>query len=157
MKKIALTAIALLAATGLAWAAAEKKFGKEITLKETTKISAITAAPDDFSDKRVLVEGTIVDVCAKRGCGVKIASDKEHESLMFKVQDGVMVFPMETKGKQIRAEGVIAVKRVEKKAEGDAKKAESGAHAGAECKGCCATVIMMKGEGAVVFDAPVKQ
>src|SRR3989337_1432473 len=42
---------------------AEKKFGKKITLKEKTKISAIVANPEQFNGKKVLVEGPIVDVC----------------------------------------------------------------------------------------------
>ena len=48
----------------------------------------------------------MTDVCPKRGCWIKLASDREYESLLFKVQDGVIVFPMSMKGKYAVADGV---------------------------------------------------
>src|SRR5262245_53548098 len=38
-----------------------EKFGKPLTLKETTKISDIYATPEKYQDKRVKVEGSILD------------------------------------------------------------------------------------------------
>jgi len=125
------------------------KYGKELTLKETTKVSKIMAEPDAYHDKRVVVEGTIVDVCKKRGCWIKIASDREHETIMFKVADGVMVFPLESKGKFVRAEGVVFRRHLTKEEIEEHKKAE-----GKACEGCATAVIMIKGDGAVVTDAP---
>jgi len=43
--------------------AAVKKYGKDLTLKETTKISDIYAKTEAFDGKRVKVRGAIVDVC----------------------------------------------------------------------------------------------
>ena len=88
----------------------KRKYGKEITLNEKTKISDIIANPEKFNGKRLLVEGPIVDVCKERGCWIKIGGDKEFESLRFKVEDGVIVFPLELKGKSTVAEGVLSVK-----------------------------------------------
>jgi len=84
-----------------------KKFGKEITLKEKTSISKILANPKNFVGKKVLVEGTIVDVCSKRGCWMEIASDKEFQKIKIKVKDGEIVFPMESKGKSALVEGEV--------------------------------------------------
>ena len=92
----AFLALSLFATAGLS--AAARKFGKPITLKDTTKISDIYANPDQFNGKRVRVQGPIVDVCAERGCWIAIGSDQEFQSLRFKVEDGVIVFPMEIKG-----------------------------------------------------------
>jgi hypothetical protein len=89
--------------------AGEKKFGKKITLKEKTRISAIMANPEQYDGKKVLVEGPIIDVCKMRGCWIKVGSDKEFETMTFKVEDGVITFPMGVKGKTAIAEGVVSV------------------------------------------------
>ena len=81
--------------------------GEEITVKEKTKVSDIVANPQNFVGKKVLVEDTVLDVCAKRGCWIDIASDKEFESIRIKVQDGIIVFPMEAKGKNALVEGEV--------------------------------------------------
>jgi hypothetical protein len=87
-----------------------KDFGKALTLKETTPISAILKDPKIYEGKRVLVQGPIVEVCAERGCWIRIGSDQEFEALRFKVEDGVIVFPLSAKGKTVLAEGVITIK-----------------------------------------------
>jgi hypothetical protein len=110
-KLISTIALALLFTVAIA---APKNYGKKITLKEKTKISEILANPKDFDGKRVLVEGNVVGVCEKRGCWIKIASDKEFESIRLKVEDGVIVFPMSAKGKSALAEGVVSVKTYSK-------------------------------------------
>jgi len=86
-----------------------KEYGKPLTVKKPTKISEILANPQTHDGKRVLVEGPVVDVCPKRGCWIQIGSDKEFEMIQFKVEDGVIVFPMEAKGLKVRAEGIVSV------------------------------------------------
>jgi hypothetical protein len=86
-----------------------QKYGKPLTLKETTKISDIYANPDKYKDKRVRVEGPILDVCAEQGCWIAIGGDKDAQSLRFKVDDGVIVFPVSIKGLKATVEGVISV------------------------------------------------
>ncbi len=84
-----------------------KKFGKDLTLKEKTPVSKILETPKDFVGKKVLLEGTVVGVCKKRGCWIDIASDKEYEKIRIKVKDGEIVFPMEIKGKTALVEGEV--------------------------------------------------
>jgi len=105
-----IAAAAVLALVGTAsLSAAVKKYGKPLTLKETTKISDIYATPDAFNGKRVKVQGPIVDVCAEKGCWIAVGSDKEFQSLRFKVDDGVIVFPMDAKGLTATVEGTVSV------------------------------------------------
>ena len=87
-----------------------KEYGKKLTLTKLTKVSAILASPDAFNGKRVLVEGPITGVCEMRGCWITIGSDGEFKALTFKVDDGVIVFPMDAQGKTVRAEGIVEVK-----------------------------------------------
>ncbi len=104
--------LALLALTTVLVASEAKKYGKELTLKETTPVADILAAPEKFKGQRVLVEGTVIDVCAKMGCWIKIQAGEGIEPITFKVDDGVITFPIEAKGKRARAEGVVDVRTV---------------------------------------------
>jgi hypothetical protein len=107
MKKLVLFLFisALLAAN--TYAQEGVKYGKQITLNEITPISELFKNPTEYVGKTVLVEGLIVKVCEQRGCWIDIASDKEFEKIRLKVDDGVIVFPMEEKGKEIIAEGIF--------------------------------------------------
>jgi hypothetical protein len=149
-KLIALIIAVFIGVTALA---APKEYGKKITLKEKTKISDILADPEQFNGKKVLVEGTVVDVCSNRGCWIKLASDKEFESIRFKVDDGVIVFPMDAKGKTAVAEGVVSVrtyskeeliKQAEEHAKEEGKEFDPSTITGPK------TVVQIKGEGAVI-------
>lgn len=73
----------------------------------TVKVSELLAHPDKWVGKTVRVEGPITGVCKKRGCWISIGSDEEFEDLRIKVDDGVIVFPAEAKGKFAVAQGVF--------------------------------------------------
>ncbi len=84
-----------------------EKYGKGLSLTDTTLISEILSKPDQFVGKTLMVKGRIVDVCEKRGCWIALAGDKPHQTLRIKVRDGEIVFPLEAKGKMAVAEGVF--------------------------------------------------
>ena len=84
-----------------------EKYGKTITVKEITPISELLENPTNYVGKTVLVEGLILEVCEMRGCWIDIASDRDFQKLRLKVDDGVIVFPVEEKGNTIVAEGVF--------------------------------------------------
>lgn len=131
-----------------------KKYGTPLTLKDTTKVSAIFAAPATFDGKRVRLEGAIVGVCEERGCWIALSSDQEFQSIRFKVDDGVIVFPLSIKGRTAVIEGVVSVQEVSVKAQIEAGEHEAREHGttfdASKVKGP-RTVIMVKGEGAEVF------
>lgn len=83
------------------------KYGDGITQSESVAISDLIADPKKYAGKHVRVEGTVSDVCPKRGCWFEMAGDKPGEKMRFKVRDGVMTFPLDTKGKYAVAEGVV--------------------------------------------------
>jgi hypothetical protein len=84
-----------------------QKFGAEITLSESTKISEILENPDEYLGKKVLVEGTVIDVCKKAGCWLEIASDVPNQKIKIKVKDGDIVFALEVKGGSALVEGIV--------------------------------------------------
>ncbi|HEY3287758.1 MAG TPA: DUF4920 domain-containing protein [Gemmatimonadaceae bacterium] len=102
-------ALAFVALTATAQAQG-KQYGKPLTLKEKTPISKILQNPHAYHGQKVQVEGAIIEVCEERGCWIKIASDKPLESIRFKVDDGVIVFPLDAKGKKATVEGEVQVK-----------------------------------------------
>ena len=75
------------------------KLGKEITIKEKTSISKILSAPAKYEGKTVVVEGEVLGVCEDKGCWIEIAGSKKDEKIKIKVEDGVIVFPQDAKGK----------------------------------------------------------
>lgn len=91
-------------------AAGVKHYGKPLTLKEETKISAILANPEHFKGKRVRVRGIVLDVCPKVGCYLRLKGDQKFQELMFKVDEGVIVFPPSVRGSEAIVEGVLAIK-----------------------------------------------
>jgi hypothetical protein len=97
-----------------AFASKAETYGEKLTLSEVTKISDILAAPEQFVGKKVLVKGMVVEVCAKRGCWMDLASDKAFEKIQIKVLDGEIVFPMSAQGKEALVEGVVEALRFSK-------------------------------------------
>lgn len=82
-------------------------YGAGVTLPESTPVSTLLAKADEYDGKQVRVEGTVTEVCEKRGCWMSIASDTPFDTLRFKVQDGVITIPIEARGRYAVAEGVL--------------------------------------------------
>jgi len=129
------------------------KYGKKITVKEKTKISDILSQPKKFNGKRVLVEGRVVDVCTDQGCWIMISEGKDSEPIRFKVDDGVIVFPVDEKGGTVRAQGVVNAKEYTKeellKQEKHHAEEAGKAFDPSTVKGP-KVVVILKGEGAVI-------
>jgi hypothetical protein len=148
------TVFALALTVGLA--AEMKQYGKPLTLKEVTKVSDIYANPDKYKDKRVQIEGPVVDVCAEMGCWIAVGSENPSQTLRFKVDDGVIVLPMSARGHHAKVEGVISVTT-----QSEAEQIKEGEEMAKDMKMTFdpktvkgpKVAIMIKGEGAEVTDA----
>jgi len=147
----AVVSVSLLVASG------PKKYGKDLTLKEPTKVADILANPEKYQGKLVQIEGKVTDVCAKMGCWIKIESGEGIEPVTVKVDDGVIVFPLEAKGKIARAEGIVSVKTMT-----EAERIAEAKHQAEENKKLDSfdpstitgskTTVRIAGEGAVIED-----
>ena len=84
-------------------------YGAGVSLSETTPIARVIDRPADFAGKTVRVDGTVTAVCTMMGCWMALApSDQPKGStLMIKVDDGVIVFPVSAKGHRATAQGVV--------------------------------------------------
>jgi hypothetical protein len=97
----ALTVVPALALSG-------KSYGKALTGSDTVEIGELLANPDQYMGKTVRIEGVVTGVCEKRGCWISLGSKSEDfQEIRFKVDDGVIVFPMEAMGKTAIAEGTL--------------------------------------------------
>ena len=85
-----------------------KSYGKPLSGSDTVEIGELLDNPDKYMGKTVRVEGIVTDVCDKRGCWILLGSKGEDpKEIRIKVDDGVIVFPVDAKGKTAIAEGVF--------------------------------------------------
>ena len=86
---------------------AGESYGSGVGVAEATPISKILADPDAYVGKTVRIEGKVLDVCPMKGCWMELAGDDGKQSLKVKVDDGVIVFPVTSKGRLAVAEGTV--------------------------------------------------
>ena len=99
-------ALALFAFCG-ASAATNTQYGEPLSPAQTVRIGDLVSDPERYVDRRVKVEGLVQDVCPAKGCWVDIIAAQSTETVRFKVQDDVIVFPATARGKEIVAEGIL--------------------------------------------------
>ena len=86
---------------------AAKDFGAGADMSKLTPISTVLEHAPQYYNSPVTIKGMVVKVCKKRGCWMELASDKAYQSLIIKVPDGQMVFPMSAMGKTAYATGTL--------------------------------------------------
>ena len=125
MKKIFKTVFALLAALCLTVAflpvpafagSAEdaNQYGDALTDATKVRIKELLDQPDTYLGELVKVEGLVEDVCPMKGCWIDILDSQTSTTVRFKVEDDVIVFPAEAKGKDVVAEGVLEKREMDK-------------------------------------------
>jgi hypothetical protein len=126
-------------------------FGSGVTLTESTPLQRVLDSPDGFEGRTVRVEGTVKAVCAHMGCWMAFAPEAaaDGRTLLIKVDDGVIVFPVSAKGRRAAAQGII--QRVgTADAEGQEAAAEQ-ARATGSAGASAATSWQLKATGAIVY------
>lgn len=111
-----------------------RKYGAGVTLDDSYGVGELLAAPEKFVGKKVRVDGVVTAVCAKRGCWMMITDPEREQGIRIKVEDGVIVFPMEAMGRKASAEGIFEVVSPVGERHGDAEHAKqpAGEHSGGE-------------------------
>jgi hypothetical protein len=104
----ALITIALAAPAGLAALDCEvRPVGAGVTLTETTPVADILDRPESYVGRTIAIEGEVADVCQAAGCWLEMRAADGPRTLKVKVEDGVMVFPKDARGKRARAQGAV--------------------------------------------------
>ena len=58
-----------------------------------------------YLGKDVLISGEIIEVCPMRGCWIRVKDNNSDLIIRVKVTDGLIVFPLSSKGKFIDVQG----------------------------------------------------
>ncbi|MEX2115465.1 MAG: DUF4920 domain-containing protein [Bacteroidota bacterium] len=135
--------------------AGDKKYGKSLTLKKATPIAELLGKAESFKGQTVLLDGEITEVCQKKGCWIKMKDGSSETEVQVKVEDDVIVFPKDGKGKKIRTEGVVSVTvltEVERRSKAEHEAEEQGTLKEFDPSKIVGpvTVVRIEGEGAVV-------
>ena len=133
--------------------AAEIKLGKPLTEKVTVPLATLLAHADEFAGKTVQVKGKAVEVCEEMGCWIDLTNDAG-QKIRIKVNDGEIVFPKDSAGKVVVAEGKFTKSELTKE-QAIAKAKEEAEEKGAKfdpasVKGPL-TVYQIQGSGAVIL------
>lgn len=111
MRRLGLVAL-LTALTSLSvQAEGRRQYGQPLAAGEEAAVAAIVQDPLAWEGKTVRVRGTVKDVCRKMGCWMEI-EDTSGAAIQIKVDDGVIVFPVDAIGRQAIAEGQVEVREL---------------------------------------------
>ena len=143
-----------------------ESFGDGVTLDEALAIDALLENPNDYVGRKVRVDGVITAVCKKRGCWMQVTDQESGNSVRIKVEDGVIVFPYTSMGREAQAEGIFeAIKLTPEQIEARTAAAHdhqegatcdkdgpksSSAGAGCDAPAVNEYVYMIRGTGAVI-------
>ena len=86
--------------------AQDTTLGKPLTLANPVTLATLYAAPAAQVGKTVQVSGKVTEVCEMMGCWMNL-TDAEGHLLRIKVNDGDIVFPKDSIGKNAIAEGTL--------------------------------------------------
>jgi hypothetical protein len=132
-------------------AAGPETFGVAPALTEVTPLTKLIARPMDFDTKTVRVEGVVTAVCQMMGCWLALApvDAPKGPTVLVKVDDGVIIFPMSARGRRATVQGVV--QRVDA---GDAEGREAArehAEQGGRTEGTGSARWQLKATGAIVY------
>ena len=143
-----------LAIVAVAARAGQVELGAPLAATETTSIKKLVDTPDAYVDKTVQVKGKITEVCLMMGCWMML-HDEAGSAVRIKVNDGEIIFPKDSPGKQAVAEGkFVSFELTKEQAIASAKhEAEEMGREFAPSKVTgTQKVYQIQGSGAVVFD-----
>ena len=87
---------------------AMENLGIEISNNDISPITELLNNPCGYLGNNVTINGTIVDVCPMMGCCIEVKDFTSEEVIRVKVKDGDIIFPKESKNKEVLVEGVFS-------------------------------------------------
>ncbi len=85
-------------------------YGAEITETDIMKVSEAVEQINDLTDKTVVLEGTIKQVCQSRGCWMVV--EDAGKSVRVRFVDYGFFVPWESAGKKVRMQGTVKIDTV---------------------------------------------
>ncbi len=162
--KRTLLLLATLLLSGFVIASPEGKvYGKGVSLAQPVAVETLLANPEKYIGSPVRIDGVITSVCKMRGCWIQVSDPATGKGVRIKVEDGVIVFPPESVGHKVSAQGVFEAQTVpvglagdsEKPGEGPTCEREAGLKLGGttcdEPQEKASVVYQIAGTGAVIY------
>jgi hypothetical protein len=147
--RLILTLACVIALASPARMAAPATYGTGVSVSETTPLARVLEHPREFEGKTLKVEGVVTAVCSEMGCWMALGRDDKAkpDTLLIRVDEGVVVFPVSAKGHRAAVQGVL------QRAGGDHHDREAAAeHAKAEGRMSePAGAWQLKATGALVY------
>jgi len=85
-----------------------ENFGIEISDNVISPMTELFNNADSYLDKNVIIQGKIVDVCPMKVCWIEVKDFDSEKSIRVKVKDGEIVFPKNSKNKEVLVEGIFS-------------------------------------------------
>ena len=148
---LVLTVAAAVVAPG---AAAPTTYGKGVTISAVTPLDQLLKDPARFEGKDVRVEGVVTAVCTEMGCWMALGARDAAgvPTMMIKVEDGVIVFPVTAKGKKAAAQGVVQRIKADDREGNETAREKAQAQPGTPvAKSASADSWLIKATGAIVY------
>ena len=89
------------------------KRGVAIGDSEMVSLADVLATPQNFTGKKVVIEGVIERSCTKMGCWMEIAAAKGGDAVRAETEHKFFL-PLDAAGMKIKAEGEFSVKTISK-------------------------------------------
>jgi hypothetical protein len=77
---------------------------------KSVPLATVLEAPNDYTKTPVVVEGTVLNACERKGCWMQLKDADQSVRVTFK--DYGFFVPLDSKGMKARAEGVTTVKKL---------------------------------------------
>jgi hypothetical protein len=87
--------------------------GAGVTLTGVTRLADVSAEPDRFQGRPVLVRGRVRDVCQKKGCWMVVDDGTAHARVRF--ADYAFFVPKDSSGKEAWVEGAVSVRTLSRR------------------------------------------
>lgn len=79
-------------------------------------VATVLGSPNDYTKTPVVVEGVVTSACDRKGCWMQLgASAEDKQAVRVTFKDYAFFVPLDSKGYNARAEGVVTVKKLTKR------------------------------------------
>jgi hypothetical protein len=92
---------------------AATEHGAGVTLTEVTRLAEVSAEPERFRGRPVLVRGRVRDVCQKKGCWMVVDDGSAQARVRF--ADYAFFVPKDSSGKEAWVQGEVSVKTLSRR------------------------------------------
>lgn len=89
-------------------------FGQPLGGSPQVSLATILAAPENFHEKKVLIEGHVTRACSRKGCWMEVAVDQKPDAARCRVtfENYSFFVPKDAAGSHVRLEGTVQVTEV---------------------------------------------